>query len=102
MDHLTRQCRDILEAHYGVQFVRLVLYGSTARKEDIAQSDIDLLVLLRDPFDYFKELRTITDLLYSVQLDSDRLISAKPAMLSDFERGSLQLYRNIQREGVAV
>ena len=102
MDHLITHCRDILEAHYGVQFARLVLYGSRARKEDTPQSDIDLLVLLREPFDYFKELRTITDLLYPVQLDSDHLISAKPAMLTEYEQGRLQLYRNVQREGIAV
>jgi hypothetical protein len=35
-------------------------------------------------------------------LESDRLISAKPASLDEFERGIIQLYRSAKREGVAV
>ena len=66
------------------------------------QSDIDLLVLLHKPFDYFREARAIVDLLYSVQLVSDRLISAMPAAVDEFERGDIQLYRNAKREGVNV
>lgn len=30
------------------------------------------------------------------------MISAKPAPLDDFERGVVQLYRNVKREGVRV
>jgi predicted nucleotidyltransferase len=55
------------------------LYGSVARKQADQSSDIDLLVLLNQPFDYFRKLRQIVDLLYPIQLESDRLISALPA-----------------------
>jgi len=78
------------------------LYGSTARREAGSASDIDLLVLLSSPFDYLRELRTIVELLYPIQLESEQLISAKPAPLDDFERGILYLYRNAKREGVFV
>jgi len=40
--------------------------------------------------------------LYPVQLESKQLISAKPASASDFELGTISLYRNARREGVAV
>jgi len=96
------RCRKNLQDHYGTQFEGLILYGSVARKQAHPSSDIDLLVLLNQPFDYFRELRQIVDLLYPVQLESDRLISAKPAPVNEFESGSLQLYRNAQREGVRV
>lgn len=102
IDDLVRECRLVLENHYGAQFRGLILYGSVARNQAESMSDIDLLVLLRQPFDYFEELRRIVDMLYPVQLESDRLISAKPAPVDDFEAGLLQLYRNAQREGVRV
>jgi len=92
----------VLENHYGLRFKGLVLYGSVARGQAGPGSDIDLLVLLDDPFDYFQELRQIIDLLYPIQLDSDRLLSAKPAAVAEFEAGSIQLYRNAKREGVRV
>jgi hypothetical protein len=57
---------------------------------------------LNKPFDYFQELRTIIDVLYPIQLDSDRLISAKPALSQDFERGTIALYRSARREGMIV
>ncbi|PKO23533.1 MAG: nucleotidyltransferase [Chloroflexi bacterium HGW-Chloroflexi-1] len=96
---IVKKCRTALASHYGPQFKGLVLYGSVARKQASPTSDIDLLVLLSQPFDYFSELRRIVDLLYPVQLESDRLISAMPAPVDEFERGSISLYRNAQREG---
>jgi predicted nucleotidyltransferase len=99
---IVNRCRKALARHYGTQFKGLVLYGSAARRQDTPSSDIDLLVLLSAPFDYFLELRCIVDLLYPVQLESERLISAKPAAVGDFEDGRFQLYRNARREGTLV
>lgn len=90
------------ETYYRSRFRGLILFGSTARGEAGLKSDIDLLVLLDGPEDYFQELRTIVDLLYPIQLESERLISAKPAPMDDFERGRLPLYRIARREGVWV
>ena len=73
-----------------------------ARDQATPDSDIDLLVLLSKPFDYFQELRQIVDLLYPIQLESDRLLSTKPAPVDEFEAGSIQLYRNAKREGILV
>jgi predicted nucleotidyltransferase len=97
-----RKCQTILEGHYGSQFKGLVLYGSVARNQADTASDIDLLVLLSKPFDYFQELRHIIDVLYPIQLDTDRLISAKPAPVDEFEDGNIQLYRNAKREGILL
>ena len=99
---VVRKCRTALESHYGSRFKGLVLYGSMARNRANIVSDIDLLVLLSKPFDYFQELHRIIDLLYPVQLDTDQLISAKPAPLDEFENGSIQLYRNAKREGILL
>ncbi len=96
---ISQKCKSVLQDYYLSRFQGLVLYGSVARQEDSLSSDIDLLVLLSKPFDYVKELRQIVDLLYAVQLESERLISAKPAAVDDFERGSIQLYRNVKQEG---
>ena len=101
-DHILKQCKKLLKAHYGVRLAGLVLYGSTARDQAGPSSDVDLLVLLKKPFDFFQELRAITEVLYPLQLESDHLISAKPAAADEFEDGLLQFYRNVRREGVAL
>jgi len=99
---ITQRCKKILTSHYGSRLKGLILYGSIAREQAIAGSDIDLLVLLSKPFDYFYELRQIIDLLYPVQLESEQLISAKPAALDEFEQKASQLYRNAKREGLSL
>lgn len=78
------------------------MFGSVARGDAQPDSDIDLLVVLDGSVDVVREARVLADLLYDVQLDSDRYISAKAASLDDYEAGRLQLYRNVQREGVAI
>ncbi len=99
---IIQKCKATLEEHYGSRFRGLILYGSMARDQASPGSDIDLLVLMSQPFDYFDELRQIIELLYPFQLESDWLISAKPAPVDEFERGRIQLYRNAKREGVLV
>ena len=99
---ILKKCRTTLENHYGARFKGLLLYGLIARDQASASSDIDLLVFLSQPFDYFLVLYQLIELLYPIQLESDQLISAKPASLDDFERGAIQLYRNAKREGVLV
>ena len=101
MNPIIRKCEKVLEKHYGKQFRGLVLYGSMARQQANDWSDIDLLVLLSGSFNYFVELQRIVDLLYPVQLESNRLISAKPAAVNEFEEGKIALYRIAKREGAA-
>lgn len=88
--------------HYGARLQKILLFGSSVRRHADADSDIDLLVVLDGPLDYFVELGALTEVLYSVQLQSDRLISAKPTDAYRLEQGVTQLYRNVQREAVAV
>ena len=101
-DPIVQKCKETLSDYYGKRFRGLILYGSIAKDLAEKSSDIDLLVLLAPPLDYFAELRRIVDVLYPVQLESERLISAKPVLVNDFQAGSLSLYRNAARDGIAV
>ena len=44
----------------------------------------------------------MVEILYPLQLESERLISALPASLDEYRAGTLQLYRNAARDGLAV
>ncbi len=102
MKEIPIKCKELLEAAYRERLAGVLVYGSAARGEAGPDSDLDILILLDGPVDYFKELRVITDLLYPVQLESEHHISAKPVCLAEFQSGRLQLYRNALREGVRV
>jgi len=99
---IIEECKKTLKDHYGTKFHGLFLYGSIARGQAEKSSDIDLIVLLSKPFDYFEELRKIVELLYPVQLKSEYLISAKPAAEDEFTSGTTHLYRTAKREGKAA
>lgn len=101
-NEVIQQCKEILSQRYQNQFKGLVLYGSMAREQATSSSDIDLLVLLTPPFDYFQELHNIVNMLYPLQLESQHLISAKPASEPDYEQGHHRLYRQVKKEGVMV
>ena len=98
--NIIRSIKPEMESRYGVQ--RLGLFGSYVRERQRQKSDIDILVLLHQPFSYFEETQRIIDLLYPIQLESEHLISAKPVFLQDYERGRFQLYRTAKKEGLVV
>jgi predicted nucleotidyltransferase len=95
-------CKQVLIAHYGDRLQSLILFGSAARQTLSPDSDLDLLVVLKPPFDYFQELRSLVDILYPLQLEASHWISAKLASEQEFIAGATQLYRNIQQEGVKL
>jgi predicted nucleotidyltransferase len=102
MNTVITKCKDTLKKHYGTVLHGVILYGSSPVSYSDFSSDIDLIVLLNKSFDFFKELRQISELLYPIQLESDQLISAKPAKVNDFEDGTIQLYRNAKRNGLYI
>ena len=69
-----------------------------------AGSDIDLLVMLRRRFDYYQEIWNLAELLYPLQLESDRLDFAivETSTVNTFGTGIFQFYRHARREGIQV
>lgn len=101
-DPILQKCRKVMEDLYGPRFKGLVLYGSTARGTDTAESDIDLLVLLEGPVNVGEEIFRVSEAVYPVELDCERLISVMPADVGEYERGESNLYQNVLAEGVPI
>ena len=101
-DPLLVKCAEAIREAYLDRLAGIVLYGSVARGDDGPESDIDLLVLIEGEFSLWEEIGRLVDLLYPMQLESDRLISARPARAEDYHRGATMLYRNAIEEGVTL
>jgi predicted nucleotidyltransferase len=91
----------LVQAH-GRRLRGVVLYGSEVRGEAGCDSDVDVLVLLEDPVDYGRDLETNLDALYSLSLQIERRISAKPVSARQYETIDCPLYREARREGIAA
>ena len=101
-DPILKKCRSVLASLYGERLRGVVLYGSSARGAETAESDVDLLVLLEGPVEVGGEIRRIWNVLYPVQLECDQVISVMPADEESYRRGDYPLYRNVREHGVMV
>ena len=101
-DPVLQKCRAILQVLYGERLHGVILYGSCARGTQETESDIDLMVLLEGPVDGAQEIRRIWEVLYPLQLESERLLSVVPVDITLYHRGAYALYRQAKAEGVAL
>ena len=60
---------------YGDKIQSILLYGSRARGDEHPDSDIDILIILKDEFNYSEMLKRSDDLAASLSLENDVVIS---------------------------
>lgn len=116
---LTPKEREALKAYIDAllkalpdQIVRIILYGSKARGEGTLESDIDLMIVIRNgekrrPDGFWTSLvfdprwKTIVEIANDILLDYEVFISPFVIGEQRFDYGSL-LVKEVQREGVKL
>lgn len=94
--------RDQIAAEFAVD--RIVLFGSVVRGEDDEESDVDLLVVLKDPPSH--QLRNqITHLVLDINLEYDTNLSELIVDRGSWDDGPLSvlpIHQEIEEEGIPL
>lgn len=99
---ILRKTRQGLEQIYGPRLDKIILYGSQARGDAEDDSDIDILILLKQDFNYLEESDRISILIANLCLEYNTLISCAFATSQQFQEYNNNFFRNVRREGIPL
>lgn len=91
-----------LNAALGERVEKIILYGSQARGEARDDSDIDVLIVLKDDFKYSVMLRKTSKIVARLSLENDVVISRAFATRQQYEQSKMPFLMNIRRDGIAI
>jgi predicted nucleotidyltransferase len=94
--------RQRFEELYGDRLVRLILYGSQARREAQPYSDIDILVVLKGPVRPGEEIERTGDIVAELSLEFDAVIECLFVDEARFRSLGSAVIENAAREGVLI
>ena len=102
VEPILQQLKQRLQQLYGERLKGLYLFGSHARGEANADSDIDVAVILDDFKSVGEEIRRWSKVRTELSLRYECVIALVPIRECDWHLRHSSLLVNLRREGVAV
>ncbi len=102
VDRIVRAYREGLASVLGNDLDQVILFGSQAREDARAESDIDVLCVMRSPIDYGSLIERTSELTATLSLKHDVVLSRAFVTKAECETRQLPFLMNIRREGVPV
>lgn len=90
---------------YGKQIIKIILYGSYARKDFTCDSDIDIVAIVDGERENLQnELRKIWDVSSELEIEYETIVSPTVIPYKEYTqyKNILPYYRNIEKEGVEI
>ncbi|OHD24016.1 MAG: hypothetical protein A2064_12905 [Spirochaetes bacterium GWB1_66_5] len=102
LKHILNEYLQGIREALGHELDSLVLYGSQARGEATDESDIDVLCIMRGPFDYGELILKTGEVSAELSLKHEVVISTAFVTRSDYESRNTPFLMNVRREAVTV
>ena len=102
VEPILQQLKQRLQQLYGERLKGLYLFGSHARGEARADSDIDVAAILDDFESVGAEIDRTSEIVADLSLQHDCVVALVHLREADWQQRRSSLLMNLQREGVAV
>jgi predicted nucleotidyltransferase len=99
---ILKEYRTALKELLGDDLHSIVLFGSQARGDAVEGSDIDVLCIMKRPFDYGELILKTGEISAPLSLEHDVVISTAFVTKADYEKRNTPFLMNVRREGVNV
>lgn len=102
---LLRRYAEEIRGIFGGSLDRIILYGSLARGEDTADSDIDLMILVQLSDEEIKAyMSAVASLSFDMEMEYDVILSPIIKNTDQFMdwADTVPFYRNVMEEGVEL
>src|SRR5438067_1533594 len=100
---IINEAQAALKNMYGDRLAKIILYGSYARGEQTAESDIDLLVVLTDnEVAAGEEIRFINKSLFPMGFSHNITLSAHPISAQRYKTGVSFFLTRVREEGLEL
>jgi predicted nucleotidyltransferase len=96
---ILKNLRYQMEILYQDRLDSMILFGSQARGDANVDSDIDILIVLKDDIDSWTEIKRTGGIISQICLDNSILISSLFVLVKQFINQDTALFRNIKKEG---
>ncbi|RPJ52351.1 MAG: nucleotidyltransferase domain-containing protein [Chloroflexi bacterium] len=97
-----QQLRAELTLVLNEQIEGLYLYGSQARGDARPDSDLDVLVVIRDDFQYFEMMERTGEIAARLSLQYDTVISLAFTSVEKYNSQKIPFLLNVRQEGIAI
>jgi predicted nucleotidyltransferase len=93
---------DELKKLYGDNLSRVILYGSKARGDATEDSDIDILVVLKNIQNFSSERKKVKEISWRLSYKYELLLTVIIRSEQEYMQKDTPLLMNIEKEGVAL
>ncbi len=91
-----------LQKTYQDNLDKVILFGSRARGDHHADSDLDILIVLKQPFNYSQEIEKTSIFIAELSLEFDLVISRVFTENNDFQSKNTPFFLNVRKEGITL
>ena len=105
LDIILQEIAGAYRSVYGDNLVKILMYGSYARGDFNADSDVDVAAIVKGERQNLQnDLKKIWDISSNLELEYETIVSPTVIPFDEYEqyREDIPYYRNIEQEGVIV